>query len=710
MANEEWVTVRLRVQDRNRFIGDMKAAGYATRGLGKEVEGTGRLLTTGAHHGFLWNQMLFTLRRATFYATLGVAALGAGAVAAGLQFDNMMEQQQLAFKYFTGSAALARKEVDWLFNLAAHGPFTFPQVIQASRQLMAFGFTTQYANKTLTALQDAMSAMGLDQSGLDRATLALGQISSSGRLLGQDLRQLEQLGLVNLEDLAKRLNVNPAKLASQTGTLGIPSKVAIDAIMAYWQTRYKGAADAFAKTFQGRWSTLTDYARKLFGGMAQPLFNYLRDQVFPEASKIAQAMQEGFDQKQGGGWIGALGALDKLEGTNTVGIFNALTFAGTQWWIALREIYTAFFAAVGMFKIGSRALYILGAALWGVAHILEVLNYDIPVLGSLLKWLIALWIVDRTVVIAAMLATKSKVAWDAIETAWTKRKIFWTKLGTAARGRDTLSIWANIAALRAWAFAEEAAVVGSGRWYTGVFKNNGMIARFTRSIWTKAIPSIAAYVAATQIAAASTWAWTIALLSNPITWIVIGVLALVGGLVVLYFRWQRFHNAVDQTWRFIMTNAPYVAAAITLAFGPLGAVIASLLLIVRYWEQIKGVINAIVNPFDKIKGPSGLDLWDHVPGVVKKVIGWSPLAEGGPVGTAGWHVVGERGPELVRIPGGSHVFSHDDVVRMGVPAAGAAGGGFDPRTRLQTVIQLMLNDKVLAEAVAESTLDSIGHH
>lgn len=713
----------------------MQSAGYATRGLGKAVEGTGRLLTTGAHHGFLWNQMLFTMRRATFYATLGVASLGAGFVAAGIGFDSMMEQQNLAFKFFTGSVAGARKEVDFLFDLAAHGPFEFKQVIGASRQLMAFGFSVDYANKTLVALQDALAAMGLDQSSLDRATLALGQIMSSGRLLGQDLRQLEQLGLVNLQDLAMRLGVDPAKLASSAGSLGIPSQAAIDAIMAYWQTRYKGAAKDFQKTFVGQWSTLKDFANQMFGVMAMPLFEYLRDTVMPKATEIVQVMSAGFQQERGGGMKGALGALDTKFNTNTLAIWNAFSFLAKQMWTIFIQLESAILGAWYTLGIGTRLIYVVGGALWTIANVIKILNYDIPILGSLLKWLIVLFIADRTVVLAAMMATKAKIVWDAIEVAWTARKTFWINALTLARKREAIASIFAAGGIKKWAFATQEGFIRSKGMYGQVTKNTGAVARMARMFFTRGVASLAAMATSFSLAASAAWAFTIALLANPITWIVVGVIALVAGLVVLYFKWKAFHDLVNDTFGWIRNNWSWLRFVLINTFvGPIVLAIEVIRHLGDWFGKLKDVIqtvydiamrlwNLLKTPFEfKIKTPLGtgnplnVAKW-AVPGYgayrgAKAAVNWvTGSAEGGPVLTSGWHMVGERGPELVRLPGGSHVFAHDDVQRMGTPggASGLPEGAmiFDPGTVLRMAINLMLNDKVLAEVIAENTLDAI---
>jgi TP901 family phage tail tape measure protein len=53
-------------------------------------------------------------------------------------------------------------------------------------------------------------------------------------------------------------------------------------------------------------------------------------------------------------------------------------------------------------------------------------------------------------------------------------------------------------------------------------------------------------------AAVAAWSFTAALLANPVTWIVIGVMALAAGLIYLLTHWK-------QVWAWIETNIPWVA-------------------------------------------------------------------------------------------------------------------------------------------------------
>ena len=79
--------------------------------------------------------------------------------------------------------------------------------------------------------------------------------------------------------------------------------------------------------------------------------------------------------------------------------------------------------------------------------------------------------------------------------------------------------------------------------------------------------------ASLSAAAASAWAFTIALLSNPITWIVIGVIALIGALWYLYNTNESVRNAINWLWAGLQQLGGYVGGALLAVWNALVGVL-----------------------------------------------------------------------------------------------------------------------------------------
>lgn len=645
------------MQDARRFISEAKLAGASVRQLGNESLYAEQGFASLGRRGFWLQQIFFTVRRVVYGLTLTLGVLAAAAIKTGFSFNSMIEQQTLAFKIFTGSAKGAKDEVQFLFDLAAHGPFEFQQVIQGARQLQAFGFTVGETEDVLVKLQDAMAGMGLDQAALDRATLALGQIRSSGRLLGQDLRQLEQLGLVNPEDLARRLGIQQAQLAN-IGQLNIPSKVAIDAITAYWVEHFKGAAKQFQTTWAGEISTLKDYGRSLFGAMVEPLQKRLERETLPTITKIAQEANKGFRAE---GMEGFFKAIDRGvgHGVSFLNIYRSIRGVLTPLLGILRELGIDFLAAFRILGIGTKAAKPLGFALSVIYDVLKLIR---PILIPL----ITLWIAEKTAIGLVTLALKAKIFWTIVDTVWTTR---------LARAETIYLVWL----LRRYYWTKAMA--------------------FMETLW---IGVQLAALAVTGLLTGAIETLTIAIMTNPLSLVLVAALLVVAGLVLLYFKWKWFHNLIDSIAHWIYNHA-YILALVPIV-GPMLAVTVFIIRHIRtligWFQKLVHWAKQVIHWFGKIKPPhlGGLPgpdwLW-RLPSFSNPF----GLAAGGDVTRGGYFTVGEHGREIVSLPSGA-------AVRPIEPAniGGLLKDKF-PLGELLVKIPVYLSDKKIAEGVARVNLD-----
>lgn len=74
----------------------------------------------------------------------------------------------------------------------------------------------------------------------------------------------------------------------------------------------------------------------------------------------------------------------------------------------------------------------------------------------------------------------------------------------------------------------------------------------------------------------SVWGFTAALLANPVTWIVIGIVALIAALVLLYNKCEWFHNGVNAIFGFLKDAFNNVLQTAITIFTGIGSVIDSI--------------------------------------------------------------------------------------------------------------------------------------
>lgn len=148
-----------------------------------------------------------TRRAMNLVATLGGIGLGLGLLALPIiaaKFAAQYERAAIAFEVMTGNAQTGKKLLDEITALAIETPFTSIELIEAAKQVKAFGFETAETIPIISRLGDISQGTG---ARLDRLILAFGQVRTTGRLMGQELRQFTNAGVPILEYLSKVMKV-----------------------------------------------------------------------------------------------------------------------------------------------------------------------------------------------------------------------------------------------------------------------------------------------------------------------------------------------------------------------------------------------------------------------------------------------------------------------------------------------------------------------
>jgi hypothetical protein len=149
--------------------------------------------------------------------------------------------------------------------------------------------------------------------------------------------------------------------------------------------------------------------------------------------------------------------------------------------------------------------------------------------------------------------------------------------------------------------------------------------------------AIKVYTLYTQLAAAANFLLNAALMANPITLVIIAVVALIAILTALYFKFDGVRKIVDTVFKAITTGVKFSFDAIT-----------------GYFEFVMGVYKSIFNGIAKLWnntiGKLSFSFPSWVPGLGGKgfsVPNIPMLAEGGIVTGPTLAMIGEAGPEAV---------------------------------------------------------------
>ncbi len=223
---------------------------------------------------------------------VGAAAIG-GLSAIGLTYNSQMEEYTTNFEVMLGSAEKSVKKVEELKKMAAATPFGMAELSEATQTLLAFQVPAEKSGEILRMLGDV--ALG-DKEKLKGLALVFGQVSSAGKLQGQDLMQLINQGFNPLNYIAKRTGESMEELRDRMSKGGISAseveQAFKDATSAGGQF-YQGMEKA-SKTTKGLISTLADDSKALVGEVIEPISKSLTETLLPNAIESVGQLTQSF--------------------------------------------------------------------------------------------------------------------------------------------------------------------------------------------------------------------------------------------------------------------------------------------------------------------------------------------------------------------------------------------------------------------------------
>lgn len=640
LSPEQRIRVMLLLENAAQYVGRMNEAAAATARLAASEKVLQRETKAANAQTFIQRQGLYTLRRYTFFLTSALTFAAAGVVKLGFEYNNAMQTARVAMgPVFKNQQALNR-ELSQLFILAAKSPFLFKDTTVAFRNMYAafhpLGFSVQFTNQTIDTLINSLAYAGrTTPAALNRVSVQLQHMAFVGRPAGQIILNLARDGLPIYAALHKQLHLNDLQIQNIARS-GITAKQIIVALNNYVRTTpgYMGAALRQAnRTLLGSWQQFKDLLSQAaggsIGGTSGGLFGGLHKILYGVNKQLAAQMSANKPVTM----TQLVSAFDRQLSPSTHLIINLFILLNTV-------LHTVFIE----FGLIAKTISILLYPLDKLASLFGANRLSAHLLGIVLGTFITLATIARLRILA--LAEAEAIA--KLSTLEFGKAVVFTQ--GVMRVFKLLMAGELISTIRTWAFETQVAAI----WNTRLGKV--MNETFVGGMGRKIVRGIFTMTAAIGTASAATWTWVtanIALIATFGVYLAIGAI-----LVVLYIKWKAFHKAVDDLWRDIIYFSPIIAISLTDAFGPLGVVITSLLLIIRYWKQIKQLTNNFrLSPTGDLGGSKPAPS----PPKGSHYHGWSwsgffhslihpGLAEGGRVVSPGRVLVGENGPELLNLP------------------------------------------------------------
>lgn len=212
---------------------------------------------------------------------VSVPLLGIGAAA--LKSASAMEDQLTSFEVMLGSAEKAKALLADLRDLAAHTPFELTDLTDATKTLLQFGIAGEDVIPITKMLGDV--AQG-NSAKFNSLALVFGQVQSTGRLMGQDLLQMINVGFNPLKVISDATGESMASLKEKMSEGAISAEDVANAFKIATSEGglfYQGMEKA-SQTLSGRFSTLKDNVTELARGFGELLL--------PEAKKLVETASD----------------------------------------------------------------------------------------------------------------------------------------------------------------------------------------------------------------------------------------------------------------------------------------------------------------------------------------------------------------------------------------------------------------------------------
>jgi tape measure domain-containing protein len=189
--------------------------------------------------------------------------VGFQAVTKSLKLAMQVEDAAIAFETLTGSAADGALLFKQIRDFAAASPVTFTNAADATKTMMSFGLAAQDMQKNLQMLSDIT---GGNNERFKSLALAFSQMSASGRLMGQDLLQMINVGFNPLQQISKTTGESMVELKKRMEAGAISADEVRQAFIDATSEggMFHGMTERLSKTVSGKLNiALSDLEQKL---------------------------------------------------------------------------------------------------------------------------------------------------------------------------------------------------------------------------------------------------------------------------------------------------------------------------------------------------------------------------------------------------------------------------------------------------------------
>lgn len=282
MANDGTVKIGVEFENTDKEIAALKS----------QLSGISKAATTSLT---TVTSLTKTAITGTLKAITAAGTAAGGFIAYGTSYNSQIEQFQTSFEVMSGSAQKAAETIETLKKMGAATPFELPDLAETTQLLMNYGFTADDAISKMSMLGDI--AQG-DSEKMKRIATAYGQMSSAGKVMLEDIKQMIEAGFNPLQEISQTTGESMESLYARISA----GELTVEEITASIQRstseggKYFQSMEKQSKTAAGQISTLKDNFQQLAGAIAGDTSSALSEEFLPLLNEMIGTLQTAFEQ------------------------------------------------------------------------------------------------------------------------------------------------------------------------------------------------------------------------------------------------------------------------------------------------------------------------------------------------------------------------------------------------------------------------------
>ncbi|QNK89443.1 tape measure protein [Sporosarcina sp. resist] len=179
----------------------------------------------------------------------------------GIEFHAFKQASEVAFTTFLGDAKIAKQYMADMLTFAQTTPFAYPDLLESSRNLIAFGVEAKNTFPIMQAIGDATAAIGGGAQEMMEMADVFGQIQAQGKLTAMEVNRLGSKGINAIQMLADASGVTADAMKKQISSGAVGAGEAISVLVEGMNKKFGGLMAGVKGTWAGSIDSMKSASR-----------------------------------------------------------------------------------------------------------------------------------------------------------------------------------------------------------------------------------------------------------------------------------------------------------------------------------------------------------------------------------------------------------------------------------------------------------------